>query len=74
MFTEFDGYETARMLERVRKEDGDRAYIAAPEPTAEDTLMVLSTCGEGRRFIIVGKRVLDIPRDFQHGGNTDGAK
>ncbi|MBO4766336.1 MAG: class B sortase [Lachnospiraceae bacterium] len=74
VFTEFDGYETARMLERVRKEDGDRAYIAAPEPTAEDNLMVLSTCGEGRRFIIVGKRVLDIPRDFQHDDNTDGAE
>ena len=62
-FDKFDGYETARLLERVRKDDGNRCYIASPEPTDEDHMMVLSTCGEGKRFIVVGKRVLDIPTD-----------
>jgi len=59
-FDKFDGFETARLLERVRKDDGKRCYIATPEPTDEDNMMVLSTCGEGKRFIVVGKRVLDI--------------
>ncbi|MBO4628247.1 MAG: class B sortase [Lachnospiraceae bacterium] len=62
-FDKFDGYETARMIKRVRDGNDARSYIASPEPTDDDTLMVLSTCGEGKRFIVVGKRVLDIPTD-----------
>ncbi len=60
VFDKFSGHEAASMIDRIRKEGGDNAYVASPEPTDDDTLMVLSTCGEGRRFIVVGKRVLDL--------------
>ncbi len=62
-FDKFDGYETARMIKRIREGNDARSFIATPEPTDEDTLMVLSTCGEGKRFIVVGKRVLVVPTD-----------
>ena len=31
------------------------------EATDEDHVMVLSTCGAGRRYVVVGKRVLSVP-------------
>lgn len=60
VFDQFDGHETARMVEKLREED-ENAYIASPEPTDEDHILVLSTCGDGRRFVVVGKRVLSVP-------------
>jgi len=60
VFDAFDGGEISRMLYRVREEDPGHAYIGTPEPTEEDHMMVLSTCGEGRRFIVVGRRVADM--------------
>ncbi|MBR5712758.1 MAG: class B sortase [Lachnospiraceae bacterium] len=60
VFDKFDTYETSRMLQWVRSEKDKNAYISSPEPTDYDTIMVLSTCGEGKRFIVVGKRVLNI--------------
>jgi Uncharacterized protein conserved in bacteria len=62
VFDKFDGHETARLVARLHGED-DKAYFASPEPTDEDTLLVLSTCGDGRRFVVVGKRVLSVPID-----------
>ncbi len=59
-FDRFSGRETSRMLERVNNEGKDEAYIAQPAPANEDTVMVLSTCGDGRRYIVAGKRVLEI--------------
>ena len=60
VFDAFDGYETARFLKRVHEENPDKAYVSTPAPTDEDTIMVLSTCGEGRRYTVAGKLVLDI--------------
>ena len=60
VFDAFDGYETARFLKRVKEENPDKAYVSTPAPTDEDTIMVLSTCGEGRRYTVAGKLVLDI--------------
>ena len=62
VFDKFDGYETSRMVRKLREED-DKAYIASPEPTNEDTILVLSTCGDGKRFVVVGKRILSVPID-----------
>ena len=62
VFDKFDGHETARLVQKLREED-DKAYIASPEPTDDDTILVLSTCGDGRRFVVVGKRVLSVPID-----------
>ena len=59
VFDQFDGHETERLIEKLREEDGN-AYIASPEPTDDDKIIVLSTCGDGRRFVVVGKRVLSI--------------
>ena len=60
VFDKFDGHETSRMIEKLREED-DKGYFASPEPTDDDTVLVLSTCGDGRRFVVVGKRVLSVP-------------
>lgn len=62
VFDKFDGHETARLVEKAREED-ENAHIVSPEPTDEDTILVLSTCGDGRRFVVVGKRVLSVPID-----------
>ncbi|MBR6019340.1 MAG: class B sortase [Lachnospiraceae bacterium] len=62
VFEKFDGHETSRLLEKAREED-EKAYIASPEPTDTDTTLVLSTCGAGKRFVVVGTRVLSVPID-----------
>ncbi len=60
VFDKFDGHETSRMVAKLREEDAN-GYFASPEPTDEDHVMVLSTCGDGRRYVVVGKRVLSVP-------------
>jgi sortase B len=60
VFDKFDGFETARLIRKLREED-DKAYISSPEPTDDDTILVLSTCGDGKRFVVVGRRVLSVP-------------
>ena len=59
VFDQFDGHETSRMLEKLHEEDPN-GYFETPEPTDDDTILVLSTCGDSRRFVVVGKRVLSV--------------
>ena len=60
VFDKFDGHETSRMVAKLREEDAN-GYFASPEPTDEDHVMVLATCGDGRPYVVVGKRVLSVP-------------
>ena len=60
VFDKFDGHETSRLIRKALAEDGD-AFVASPEPTDDDTILVLSTCGDGKRYGVVGRRVLEVP-------------